>query len=274
MLIVWTTYHNFKRKNEIEKISSTLVKSADKLNTSSEKLTFVSEVIQVSTLQQIASTQYISEVVSTMKGMTKRTTDNVEVLISTSEKNIEEIKSTEINLVNIINTLEAIQKAEEKIRSKHENDNKKLIEIVTLVNELKNITLLINNIIIKGILSSLFEKMDSYISENITENVDRIDDCTVNLLNGLLLTRNCLEELRSITKFSDEIQCKILSVKGALREQHCGLIDIADSSVYFQSALDDNQEKSGEALKIANELLVGSKEVRSVILQLSKITNN
>lgn len=316
--LIRTTYKNFIRNNAVNEISSSLVTSADKLNTSADELNNASQAIKQATEQQATSTRYIENVVEEMSEMTMKSSENIEVLLRISEKSFDSTTNSKLNVIELSDTLTQMELSEKKILQQVEENGDRLNDIMKFINEIKNKTKLIDDIVfqtkllsfnasveasragehgkgfsivaeevgklatisgvvskdIKDMLSDGINKLGKLVNESSGEIKNLIDESSISLEKGALLSRSCITQLNTMASIAEEVQFKIITIQGVIKEQGLGLKDIKESSSFFQESIAANKNKSEKAFSIAEELILNSKDVRVAVTELSKITQN
>lgn len=82
-----------------------------------------------------------------------------------------------------------------------------------------------------------------------------------------------LENLKKIYTNAEELQAKIMSIQGTLKEQSLDLTDVTETSELFKQYIKENERLGTVANHIATNLVRNSEDVKKSILELSKITN-
>ncbi len=127
---------------------------------------------------------------------------------------------------------------------------------------------------IKDMLSDGINKIGKLVNESSVEIKNLVDESSTSLEKGALLSRSCITQLNTMATIAEEVQFKIITIQGVIKEQGLGLKDIKESSNFFQESIAANKNKSEKAFSIAEELILNSKDVRVVVTELSKTTQN
>jgi methyl-accepting chemotaxis protein len=154
LLMIKTTFTDFKNNNKIEQLATKLVLSADQLNSTADELNNASQSIKKANEQQTTSAVYIASVVTDMTEMTKKSSENVEVLLRITERNSSATNQSQKNISDLTAVLLELEKTELQILQQIDENGARLNEIMRFISEIKSKTNQIDDIVFQTKLLS------------------------------------------------------------------------------------------------------------------------
>jgi methyl-accepting chemotaxis protein len=148
------TYKNFQQALSVKAISQTLNESAQKLSLSANELKEASNDLSSSTKEQYSSVEQIASALDEISQMANRSSDNIDNLLNISEENLKSADNSRENILNLAGALKAIEESERMILNQVEHNGEQLNIILTFINDIKNKTKLIDDIVFQTKLLS------------------------------------------------------------------------------------------------------------------------
>jgi methyl-accepting chemotaxis protein len=267
--------------NELVEIKNELIRAFDQILENAHKVSTAAQNLSESTSEQASAIQQTSSSIEEMSSMIKKTLDSASdstQLSRTSAQNAVKGKTTADNLISSVNEIEVNNKV---IMTEIESGNRKIGEIVVLINEIGAKTKVINDIVFQTKLLSFNASVEAARAGEQGKGFSVVAEEIGNLaqMSG-----------KAATEISAMLDDSILKVKGVIEETQRSVssilskgnqavrqgVEVAEETSQILEVIDRDVKSMSVNIKeiseATDEQSKGAEQVTQAVHQLDSVT--